>query len=163
MLELLILTASRSGEIRQMHWAEIDFSDAVWTVPASRMKAKVMHRVPLAQRAIVLLEGQLERSETGDGLVFPSRSNTAISDMTLTKFLRDQKVMSDSPGRIATAHGFRSSFRDWASESGFPRDVAERALAHTVKNSTEAAYHRTDLLDQRRKMMIEWQRYCLGP
>lgn len=163
MLELLILTASRSGEIRQMQWDEIDFSDAIWTVPTSRMKAKVMHRVPLGHRAIALLESQLESSETGEGLVFPSRSNTPISDMTITKFLRDRKVTSDTPGRIATAHGFRSSFRDWASETGYPRDVAERALAHTVKNATEAAYHRTDLLDQRRKMMIEWERYCLGP
>lgn len=106
--------------------------------------------MPLAPRAIALLEGQLEKSDTGEGLVFPSRSATPISDMTMTKFLRDQKVTSDTPGRIATAHGFRSSFRDWASENGFPRDVAERALAHTVKNATEAAYHRTDLLDQRR-------------
>ncbi|WP_042775864.1 tyrosine-type recombinase/integrase [Sinorhizobium fredii] len=162
MLELLILTASRSGEIRQMQWDEVDLSDALWTIPVSRMKAKVLHRVPLTSRAIALLEGQLEKSETGEGLVFPSRSNTPISDMTLTKFLRDRNVTSDTPGRIATAHGFRSSFRDWASENGYARDVAERALAHTVKNATEAAYHRTDLLEQRRKMMIEWEKYCLS-
>ena len=102
------------------------------------------------------------KSATGEGLVFPSRSNTPISDMTLTKFLRDNNVMSDTPGRIATAHGFRSSFRDWASENGYSRDVAERALAHTVKSAVEAAYHRTDLLEQRRAMMLEWERYCLA-
>ncbi len=163
MLELLILTASRSGELRQMRWDEIDFADAVWIVPASRMKAKVVHRVPLTPRAIEILEMQLDTSDSGEGLVFPSRSNTPISDMTLTKFLRDKKIASDTLGRIATAHGFRSSFRDWASENGYPKDVAERALAHTVKNAVEAAYHRTDLLEQRRKMMTEWERHCLGP
>lgn len=162
MLELLILTACRSGELRQMQWKEIDFSHAIWTVPASRMKAKVIHRVPLTSRAIEILEARLMESATGEGLVFASRSNTPISDMTLTKFLRDNSVMSDTPGRIATAHGFRSSFRDWASEHGYSRDVAERALAHTVKNAVEAAYHRTDLLDQRRAMMLEWERYCLA-
>jgi len=160
MLELLILTASRSGEVRQMRWEEIDLSGAVWTVPASRMKAKVVHRVPLAARGIEILEHQLQQSATGEGLVFPSRKNTPVSDMTLTKFLRDQKAASDVAGRMATAHGFRSSFRDWASENGFPKDVAEKALAHTVKNAVEAAYHRTDLLEQRRTMMIAWEKHC---
>lgn len=162
MLELLILTASRSGELRQMHWDEIDFSGSTWIVPASRMKAKVLHRVPLTPRGIEILELQLQHSATGEGLVFPSRRNTPVSDMTLTKFLRDQNVLSDTPGRVATAHGFRSSFRDWASENGYPKDVAEKALAHTIKNAAEAAYHRTDLLDQRRSMMAEWEKYCLG-
>jgi integrase len=82
--------------------------------------------------------------------------------MVLTKFLRDHKVPSSEAGRIATAHGFRSSFRDWASESGYPRDLAERALAHTVKNQVEAAYHRTDLLEQRRAMMEAWSAHVEG-
>ncbi len=82
--------------------------------------------------------------------------------MTPTRFVRDNDVMSDTPGRIATAHGFRSSFRDWASEKSYPGDIAERALAHTLKNAVEAAYHRTERLDQRRAMMLEWERYCLG-
>ncbi|WP_313199635.1 phage integrase central domain-containing protein [Rhizobium sp.] len=162
MLELLILTASRSGEVRQMQWEEVSFEDALWTVPASRMKAKVAHRVPLSPRALKILELELALSETSEGLVFPSRKDTPISDMTLTKFLRDRHVKSDTPGRIATAHGFRSSFRDWASEKGYPKDVAERALAHTVKNAVEAAYHRTDLLEQRRAMMLQWAEHCLG-
>lgn len=162
MLELLILTACRSGEIRLMCWDEIHFSDALWIIPASRMKARVTHRVPLTPRAIALLDAQLEKSETGEGLVFPSRSRKPFSDMTLTKFLRDNTVASDTPGRFATAHGFRSSFRDWASENGYPKDLAERALAHTVRNAVEAAYHRTDLLDQRRAMMLAWERHCLG-
>ncbi len=160
MLELLILTACRSGELRQMQWQEIDFVDAVWTIPASRMKAKVVHRVPLAPRALDILNIQLLKLQTREGLVFPSRKQTPISDVTLTKFLHDRNVASDTPGRGATAHGFRSSFRDWASESGYPKDVAERALAHTVKNAVEAAYHRTDLLDQRRLMMGEWAKHC---
>lgn len=162
MLELVILTACRSGELRQMQWSEVDISCAIWTIPASRMKAKVMHRIPLTPRAIEILKAQLELSEIDEGLVFPSRKNTPISDMTLTKFLRDHNVMSDTPGRIATAHGFRSSFRDWASENGYQRDLAERALAHTVKNAVEAAYHRTDLLEQRRSMMEAWDRFCQG-
>ncbi|QRM53819.1 tyrosine-type recombinase/integrase [Sinorhizobium sp. BG8] len=162
MLELLILTACRSGELRKMQWIEVEFSNCIWTIPASRMKAKVAHRIPLTPRVIEILEAQLDKSEIGEGLVFPSRNNTPISDMTLTKFLRDHRVMSDTPDRIATAHGFRSSFRDWASESGYPRDVAERALAHTVKNAVEAAYHRTDLIDQRRAMMLAWEGFCLG-
>lgn len=162
MLELLILTACRSGELRQMQWDEIDFSHAIWAIPAARMKGKVLHRVPLGPRAMLILERQLEKSETGEGLVFPSRSRKPMTDMVLTKFLRDKKIKSDTPGRLATAHGFRSSFRDWASESGYSRDLAERALAHTIKNAVEAAYHRTDLLEQRRAMMLEWEGYCLG-
>ncbi|WP_183823356.1 tyrosine-type recombinase/integrase [Aliirhizobium cellulosilyticum] len=160
MLELLILTACRSGELREMQWEEIDFSHAIWTIPAARMKGKVTHRVPLGQRAIEILERQLDKSETGEGLVFLSRSRKPMTDMVLTKFLRDKKIQSDTPGRLATAHGFRSSFRDWASENGYARDLAERALAHTIKNAVEAAYHRTDLLEQRRVMMLEWEQYC---
>jgi integrase len=158
MLELLVLTAVRSGEIRGMERGEIDLETAVWTIPASRMKAKVAHRVPLAPRAVAILK--LQRDRSGDGrLVFPSQRGTPLSDMTLTKLLRDAKVASDVPGRSATAHGFRSAFRDWASENGYPRELAERALAHTIRNSTEAAYHRTDLLDARRKMMEAWAKY----
>ena len=85
-----------------------------------------------------------------------------LSDMALTKFLRTHDVASDAPGRVATAHGFRSSFRDWASETGVPRDVAERALAHTIQNSVEAAYHRTDLLEQRREVMEAWSAHVTG-
>ena len=82
--------------------------------------------------------------------------------MVLTGFLRDQKALSSDKGRVATAHGFRSSFRDWASEQGYARDLAERALAHTIQNQAEAAYHRTDLLLQRHKMMDSWARHVCG-
>ncbi|WP_374554687.1 tyrosine-type recombinase/integrase [Aquitalea pelogenes] len=154
LLEFLILTAARSGEVRGMMWQEIDWDAAIWTVPADRMKAKMVHRVPLSKRAMQIL--QCCRG-THEILVFPSpRAQTALSDMVLTSFLRRVEAPSDTPGRIATAHGFRSSFRDWCSEHGYSRDLAERALAHTVQNKVEAAYHRTDLLEQRRSMMDAW-------
>jgi len=94
--------------------------------------------------------------------VFPSRNGQPLSDMAQTKALRDANVQSDTPRRIATGHGFRSSFRDWASENGYSRDVAERALAHTIASATEAAYHRTDLLEQRRDMMEAWEQVIAG-
>jgi integrase len=178
MLELLILTAARSGEVRGMRWQEIDFDQAIWTVPAERMKAKLAHRVPLSSQAFALLQQRwlLQECEPttvsaraatavppdrAEDLVFPSpRDGVVLSDMVLTAFLRRIKAPSDTPGRIATAHGFRSSFRNWCSEQGYARDLAERALAHTVSNKVEAAYHRTDLLDQRRPMMQAWADFC---
>ena len=96
-------------------------------------------------------------------LVFPSiRDQVELSDMALTSLLRRLKAHSDSPGRIATAHGFRSSFRDWCSEKGYSRDLAERSLAHTIKDKVEAAYHRTDLLEQRRELMDAWATFVGG-
>lgn len=161
MLELLILTAVRSGEIRGLQWDEIDIDQAIWTVPADRMKARVAHHVPLSARALEILVS-LREDPLETGLVFASRKGTPFSDMALTKLLRDHKVHSDVDGRFATAHGFRSTFRDWASEQGYSRELAERALAHTIKSSTEAAYHRTDLLEQRREMMQAWAYHALS-
>ncbi len=164
LLELLILTACRSGEGRGMTWDEVDLDKGIWTIPAGRMKAKTMHRIPLSQRAIEILTHQkknpLLAEINGASLVFPSTRNLAmISDMTLTALLRRLKAQSDTPGRVATAHGFRSSFRDWCSEMGFSRDLAERSLAHAIKDKVEAAYHRTDLLEQRRELMASWERF----
>lgn len=154
LLELAILTACRSGEARNMTWDEVDFDSKTWTIPAERMKAKSSHRVPLSPRVIEILEGQKGQHET---LVFPSiRDQVPLSDMALTQLLRRLEAHSDSPGRVATAHGFRSSFRDWCSEQGYSRDLAERSLAHTIKDKVEAAYHRTDLLEQRRELMDAW-------
>ena len=155
LLEFIILTAARSGEARGMTWAELDLEAKIWTVPAARMKAQVMHRVPLSDRAVKILADQSKKAAHGN-LVFPSPRGKVLSDMALTKLLRDHKVKSSEPGRTATAHGFRSSFRDWCSELGYPRDYADRALAHTIRNQAEAAYHRTDLLEQRRPMMDAW-------
>ncbi len=162
MLEILILTACRSSEVRMMAWNEIDFDKGIWTIPAARMKAKAAHRVPITSRVLAILQYKLAVTTDDNKLVFHSRKGTPYSDMTITKFLRDQRVESDTPGRIATAHGFRSTFRDWASENGYPRDMAERALAHTISNATEAAYHRTDLLDKRREMMEAWRAFLMS-
>lgn len=153
-LKLLILTATRSGEIRGAAWSEFDLEKAIWTIPAERMKAKQAHRIPLSKQALDIVKRQYGLHEV---LVFPSaRDEKVLSDMTLTAFLRRTKATSDVAGRSATAHGFRSSFRDWASEKGYSRDLAERALAHTVQNKVEAAYHRTDLLEQRSLLMQAW-------
>lgn len=161
LLEFVILTAARSGEARSMRWSEVDMESRIWTVPGDRMKAKVAHRVPLSDRAIEILQQQRELHPKAD-LVFPAPRGGALSDMALTKFLRDQKASSSDKDRFATAHGFRSSFRDWASESGYARDLAERALAHTISSQAEAAYHRTDLLEQRRAMMTDWAQHVGG-
>ncbi|MBO6554654.1 MAG: tyrosine-type recombinase/integrase [Roseitalea sp.] len=157
-LLFLVLTAARSGEVRGLPWSEIDWSRSLWIVPAERAKTRQPHRVPLSSHAMAILKDRATMSD-GTGLVFESCSGGQLSDMTLTKILRDANIPSDVPGRTATVHGFRSSFRDWASENGYPRDVAERALAHTVRNQVEAAYHRTDLLDQRRSMMDRWAEF----
>ena len=158
LLEFIINTAVRFGEARDARWDEIDFSEKIWSIPASRMKAGKVHRVPLSNQMLKLLNKL--KTDQSDGLIFRSKTrNTAFSDMTLTKFLREKKAPSDISGRHATVHGFRSSFRDWASEHGFSRDLAERALAHSIKDGVEAAYHRTDLLEQRRPMMAKWSQY----
>lgn len=156
-----ILTAARSGEVRGAMWNEIDFVAAVWTVPASRMKAKKAHRVPLSAPVLAMLHA-LQARALHTTLVFPSPRGKVLCDMTLTALLRRVRAASDTEDRVATAHGFRSSFRDWASESEYARDLAERALAHTIQNKTEASYHRTDLLDQRRPMMDAWTAHVLG-
>lgn len=160
LLEFVILTACRSGEARGMTWDEVDFKDKVWSIPAERMKARVSHRIPLSPRAMAILQMQKDQHET---LVFPSiRDQVELSDMAITSVLRRLKAHSDTPGRIATAHGFRSSFRDWCSENGYSRDLAERSLAHTIKDKVEAAYHRTDLLEQRRDLMNAWEAFVTG-
>ncbi|CAE6819452.1 Prophage integrase IntA [Paraburkholderia haematera] len=159
-LLLLILTAARSGEIRGAVWDEFDLKAGIWTIPGERMKAKEPHRVPLSAPALKLVKAPKEQKQH-ETLVFPSLREKVLSDMTLTALLQRVKAKSDTPGRFATAHGFRSSFRDWASEHGYACDLAERALAHTVANKVEAAYHRTDLLEQRRPLMEAWARHVI--
>jgi integrase len=125
------------------------------------MKAKEAHRVALSAPALALVK-RLKEQKLHETLDFPSPRGKVLSDMVLTSFLRRVEAKSDTPGRVATAHGFRSSFRDWASEHGCARDLAERSLAHTVANKVEAAYHRTDLLEQRRPLMEAWAKHVLG-
>lgn len=160
LLSFVILTACRSGEARSMRWEELDLDAAIWTIPADRMKTQVIHRVPLSLQAMAVLEKV--RGLHGEW-VFPSpRKQVPLTDMALTTLLRRVEAPSTTPGRLATAHGFRSTFRDWCSEQGYPRDLAERALAHLIQNKVEAAYHRTDLLDQRRPMMDAWAEFATG-
>ncbi|MFM5183962.1 tyrosine-type recombinase/integrase [Aeromonas veronii] len=160
LLSFVILTGCRSGEARSMRWEELDLDAAIWTIPADRMKTQVIHRIPLSLQAMAVLEKV--RGLHGEW-VFPSpRKQVPLTDMALTTLLRRVEAQSTTPGRMATAHGFRSSFRDWCSEQGYPRDLAERALAHLIQNKVEAAYHRTDLLDQRRPMMDAWAHFVAG-
>ena len=156
--EFMVLTAVRPGEARGARWEEIDFGAAVWTIPAARMKATREHRVPLSARAVDVLHAA-ERLRTGStpapsaGLVFPSARGKQLADARLSKLL-DQLEIGAVP------HGFRSSFRDWASErTRHPREVVEAALAHVVRNQTEAAYARSDLFDPRRPLMDDWMQY----
>jgi integrase len=151
-LEFAILTAARSGEVRGATWAEVDTNDAVWIVPAERMKAGREHRVPLSPAAVKLLK-VLPRM-AGTNLVFPAPRGGVLSDMTLGAVLRRMDVG-------AVPHGFRSTFRDWCSErTSYPHQIAEMALAHTIGNKVEAAYRRGDLFDKRRKLMSEWATFC---
>jgi integrase len=153
-LRLLVLCASRSGEIRGAKWDEIDFDRAVWTIPADRMKMRKAHRVPLSPQALAVLEKAqaLRRSDQ----IFPNGKGEALSDMALTKTLRDM-------GLACTAHGFRSSFRDWAAEqTSVPGEIAEAALAHAVPSAVEAAYKRTDFFVRRRELMDAWARFATG-
>jgi integrase len=153
-LEFVILTAARSGEALGAQWGEIDFAAKVWTVPANRMKAGRVHRVPLADAALALLL-PLHEARQNDGLVFPGqKEGRPLSVMAMAMLLRRMKH------EAFTVHGFRSAFRDWAGDkTTFPREVAEAALAHTVGDQTERAYRRSDALERRRKLMQAWERH----
>lgn len=148
--EFLILTAGRTEEIMGARWPEFALDQGLWTVPAERMKGKREHRVPLSTPVLAILE---RAREFGDGsdLVFPGRrTGKPLSEMAFLMLLRRMKVP-------VTAHGFRSSFRDWAAETtAFPNEVVEMAIAHKIKGKVEAAYRRGDLLDKRRPLMQEW-------
>ncbi len=151
--EFLVLTAARSGEVRGAVWTEIDGDEGVWTIPATRMKAKREHRVPLCRRATEILDAARTLSEGGP-LLFPSvQQGKQLGDMMLSGLLKDLKI-------AAVPHGFRSSFRDWAAEdTNHPREVIEAALAHVVRNKVEAAYARSDLFERRRILMDDWATY----
>ena len=154
--EFLILTALRTSEVLGARWDEIDADEAMWTVPAVRMKMKRAHRVPLSPRAVVVLERA--KLLAGDApFVFPGQKlNKPLSNMAFDMTLRRMGVP-------VTAHGFRSSFRDWAAEAtSYPNEVAEMALAHVVANRVEAAYRRGDLLEKRREIMNDWSAFCEG-
>jgi integrase len=148
-LEFLVLTAARSGEVRGATWGEVDLEAGVWTVPASRMKMKKAHRVPLSPRALAILNAAKALSDGEPGsLVFPgTKAGRPLSDMTFSKLTKEL-------GFAVDVHGFRTSFRTWAQErTTYPREVAEAALAHLVGDAAERAYARSDLFEKRRAMM----------
>jgi integrase len=157
-LEFAILTAARTGEVLGACWREIDLETGVWTVPAARMKAGREHRVPLSAQARSILEGLRLQGGSGSELVFPGqRTGKPLSNMAFLMLLRRMKRDG------ITAHGFRSTFRDWVSEAtNFPSELAERALAHTLADKTEAAYARGDLFEKRRALMDAWAAYMAG-
>ena len=170
-LMLLTLTASRSGEIRGMRWEELELFDnttamqkgyyGIWIRPAHRMKAKREHRVPILKPMYDLI------SQTGDnaGLVFKSRSGTTLSDMTLSALMKrmhssdDKGYMDRQSGSPAVPHGLRSTFRNWVAETGQSREAAELQLAHKFGSAVEHAYYRTDLIDERAKMLMVWHEF----
>jgi integrase len=158
-VEFAILTAARSSEVRGARWGEIDLVGKTWTIPAERMKAGKEHRVPLSDRAIEILQ-ELEVVRDGKaGIVFPGgREGGALSDVALSKAAK--AAGSDD----ITVHGFRSTFRDWCAEAtNYPRELAEKALAHTLPAAVEAAYQRGDMLDKRARLMDDWAKFCAKP
>ena len=156
-LRFTILCAARTTEAIEAQWSEIDLEAGVWTIPSNRMKAGREHRVPLSAGAVAVLRGMLPAKPDADGgYVFPGgKPGAALSNMAMTALLRRM-------GRKdITVHGFRSTFRDWCGEAtSHPREIAEAALAHTLKDKTEAAYQRGDLLEKRRLMMRDWASHC---
>ena len=156
-LEFLILTSTRLDEAREATWDEIDLDQRLWIIPASRMKGRREHRVPLSTAALAVLQDMLATRQSD--YVFPGvYSGKAIGKNTPRGLVRQLT------GRPVTVHGFRSSFRDWAAErTSFPREVAEMALAHAIPSAVEAAYRRSDLFEKRRRLMDAWAEFCGKP
>jgi integrase len=156
-LKFTILNAVRSGETRLAVWPEFDLDSAIWTIPAERMKARREHVVPLSPAVVDILRHRWRFRSSDEGLVFSNDGKRPLSDMTLTKVLRDM-------GRDkVTVHGFRSAFTDWAAEeTDFPKEVVDKALAHQVPDRVEAAYRRTDFFERRRRLMRDWATFLIS-
>jgi integrase len=153
-LRFTIYNAVRSNETRFAVWTEFDLDKAIWTIPGERMKAGETHVVPLSPPAVALLRKRWKERTSDTGLVFSNDGEKPISDMTMTKLLRDDGIKG------VTVHGFRSAFTDWSSEkTRFPKEVADKALAHKLPNKVEAAYRRTDFFEKRRNLMARWAEY----
>jgi integrase len=158
-LEFTVLTAARTGETIGATLNEIDFDAKVWTVPGERMKAGKEHRVPLCDRALAILNDMKSEDDADKApeqfLFAGAKAGRPVSNMTMDAVLRRMKRDD------VTVHGFRSTFKDWASEqTAFPNELSEMALAHVVGDKTEAAYRRGDLFEKRRKLMSEWAAFC---
>ncbi|MDE0232823.1 MAG: tyrosine-type recombinase/integrase [bacterium] len=149
--KFLTLTATRSGEVRHATWDEIDLSTATWTIPSEHTKTGRAHRTPLSTGALAVLATALPHSG-GKGLIFPSPTGRTLSNATMSKLCKENKIG-------CVPHGMRTSFRNWCGETGVSREVAERALGHEIRNAVERAYARTDLLESRRQLMEEWSCY----
>jgi integrase len=153
-LEFLILTAARTGEVIGTRWNEIDLLDKIWTVPAVRMKARREHRVPLSARALAILQEMqtVRHGDDGNGYVFPGpKLAKPLSNMAFLMLLRRMELED------LTVHGFRATFKTWASErTSFQNEIVEAALAHVIGDKVEQAYRRTDLFDKRRRLMSAW-------
>jgi integrase len=151
-LEFAILTAARSGEVRLAEWSEVDLKARLWVVPASRMKAKKIHTVPLSGAAVELLKGLPRTSESK--YIFSGTKGQPLSDMSIS-------AVTKRMGADCVPHGFRSSFKDWAREcTAYADEVSELALAHVNSDATRAAYARSELIDKRRLLMADWERFC---
>ncbi len=153
-LRFTIYNAVRSNETRLAVWTEFNLNEAIWTIPGERMKARETHIVPLSAPVVALLRKRWNERTSDTGLVFSHDGERPISDVTMTKLLRDDGIAG------VTVHGFRSSFTDWSSErTRFPKEVADKALAHKLPNKVEAAYRRTDFFEKRRNLMARWAEY----
>jgi integrase len=179
-LQFLTMTAARSGEVRGMTWDEVEIQRrnktdktaayGTWTVPASRMKNGREHRVPLTAEAVALLES-LPRMD-GSPYVFFAPRGGMLSDMTISAVMRRMQEAEEKAARLgyldtrtkrpAVPHGLRSTFRQWTAEQGYPRDMAEIALAHWMGSEVERAYQRSDMFDRRRAMMADWGLFLRG-
>ena len=154
-MRFLALTAARSGEVRGARWREVDLKAATWVVPASRMKSRREHRVPLSAAALAVLERADRLRGRGGGLLFPGIQGKMVGAAVFGRVLRDL-------GIDCSPHGFRSSFRSWCSDQGIDRELAEQALAHAVGNQVEQSYARSDVLERRREVMEDWGAFLVG-
>lgn len=160
-VEFLILTAVRSGSVRQAEWKEIDFNKALWVIPAEHTKARKEHRVPLQPQAIALLKSLPVMA--GSNIIFPSPRGKALSDMAFSQLMRGMRERGELTVE-AVPHGFRSTFRDWAAEqTAYPDEIRKAASGHTVGDAVKEAYQRTDLVDKRRALMNEWAYFLSQP
>lgn len=157
-MEFLILTAARTAEVIGARWSEIDLLDKAWTIPADRMKAHREHRVPLSSPALAVLQVMqaARQTENSNAYVFPGpRAGNPLSNMAFLMLLRRMGL-----GDL-TVHGFRATFKTWASErTSFQNEIVEAALAHVIGNKVEQAYRRTDMFEKRRRLMQQWATFC---
>ncbi|GAO40620.1 hypothetical protein SCH01S_49_00340 [Sphingomonas changbaiensis NBRC 104936] len=153
-LLFVILNASRCGEVRHATWPEFDLEKALWTIPAARMKMRKAHVVPLAPASMEILKRRWPLRHSDTGYAFSSHGKRPLADMTLLKLVRTHS------GQKFTTHGFRSTFTDWAAETtDHPKEVVDKALAHQLADRVEAAYRRTDFLERRRQLMLDWAEF----